>query len=130
MSRSSATKRDDSDSIRFDSGAVFAHTWLQLTLVRAGGFVSPKAMLGAHRLLLLGFFGSVCMGVEVALPYPAFCRRSLSAGSQRLVRVAGAILSERDVEMRSDWGNKLGAARGWLMGAAVVVIALVYLLRR
>jgi hypothetical protein len=34
------------------------------------------------------------------------------------------------VEMRSDWGNKLGKVRGWLMGAAVVVIGLVYLLRR
>lgn len=43
---------------------------------------------------------------------------------------AGTILSERNVEMRSDWVNKLGAVRGWLMGAAVVVIALVYLLRR
>jgi len=32
--------------------------------------------------------------------------------------------------MRSDWVGKLGAVRGWLMGAAVVVIAVVYLLRR
>jgi hypothetical protein len=32
--------------------------------------------------------------------------------------------------MRSDWVNKLGVMRGWLMGAAVVVVALVYLLRR
>jgi hypothetical protein len=43
-----------------------------------------------------------------------------------------AILFERDVEMRSDWGNKLAVAWGWLVGAAaaVVVAALVYLLRR
>jgi hypothetical protein len=32
--------------------------------------------------------------------------------------------------MRSDWVKKLGVARGWLMGAAVVVVALAYLLRR
>ncbi len=32
--------------------------------------------------------------------------------------------------MRSDWGNKLGTVRGWLMGTAVIVIAIVYFLRR
>jgi hypothetical protein len=32
--------------------------------------------------------------------------------------------------MRSDWANKLGAARGWLLGAAVVVAGLICLLRR
>jgi hypothetical protein len=32
--------------------------------------------------------------------------------------------------MRSDWAKKLGVARGWLMGAAVFVVAIVYLLRR
>jgi hypothetical protein len=32
--------------------------------------------------------------------------------------------------MRSDWVNKLGAVRGWLLGTAVVVVGLVYLLRR
>jgi hypothetical protein len=34
------------------------------------------------------------------------------------------------VEMRSDWVDKLGRVRGWLMGAVVVVVGLVYLLRR
>jgi hypothetical protein len=32
--------------------------------------------------------------------------------------------------MRSDWMKKLGLARAWLMGAAVVVVAAAYLLRR
>jgi hypothetical protein len=32
--------------------------------------------------------------------------------------------------MRSDWGNKLGTVRVWLLGAAVVVVGLAYLLRR
>jgi len=32
--------------------------------------------------------------------------------------------------MRSDWGRKLGVARVWLLGAGVVVIALIYLLKR
>ena len=34
------------------------------------------------------------------------------------------------VAMRSDWVDKLGRVRGWLMGAVVVVVGLVYLLRR
>jgi len=38
--------------------------------------------------------------------------------------------SNRSVEMRSDWGRKLGVARVWLLGAGVVVIALIYLLKR
>jgi hypothetical protein len=32
--------------------------------------------------------------------------------------------------MRSDWTNKLGVARGWLLATAVVVAAFVYLMRR
>jgi hypothetical protein len=34
--------------------------------------------------------------------------------------------------MRSDfgWGRKLGEVRGWLMGAAIVIVGLFYLLRR
>lgn len=32
--------------------------------------------------------------------------------------------------MRSDWANKLGRMRGWLLGAAVIVVGFVYLLRR
>ena len=32
--------------------------------------------------------------------------------------------------MRSDWVNRLGTVRGWLLGAAVIVVGLVYLLRR
>lgn len=41
-----------------------------------------------------------------------------------------AYTAREDVEMRSDWMNKLGMARGWLLGAAVIVAALVYLVRR
>jgi hypothetical protein len=32
--------------------------------------------------------------------------------------------------MRNYWVNKLGTVRGWLLGAAVVVVGLAYLLRR
>ena len=32
--------------------------------------------------------------------------------------------------MRCDWINRLGVVRGWLLGAAVIVAALVYLFRR
>jgi hypothetical protein len=32
--------------------------------------------------------------------------------------------------MRSDWANKVGVARGWLLAGAVIVAALVYLIRR
>ena len=41
-----------------------------------------------------------------------------------------AILYKAEVEMRSDWSDKLGVARGWLLGVGVVVIALIYLLKR
>jgi hypothetical protein len=32
--------------------------------------------------------------------------------------------------MRSDWVKKLGMARGWVLGVAVVIAGLVCLLRR
>jgi hypothetical protein len=55
---------------------------------------------------------------------------SIAARIIRSVKKWQMASSERDAEMRSDWGNKLGVTRGWLLGAAVVVAALVYLLRR
>jgi hypothetical protein len=48
----------------------------------------------------------------------------------RVPLVAGIIRSERDVEMRRDWVVKWAIVRGWLMAAAVVVIVVVYLMRR
>jgi hypothetical protein len=38
--------------------------------------------------------------------------------------------SEGMLKMRSDWANRLGIARGWLLAGAVAVAALVYLIRR
>jgi hypothetical protein len=66
-------------------------------------------------------------------PWPGLRSCGAAALGSHVCRAgrAGVVYTRlRGVEMRSDWGKKLGVARGWLMGAAVVVIALVYLLRR